>query len=53
MNWNVSVPPDTEGLMVQWNNEWIYRKHTIWPHGVVVSALISHVRDAGFDSRPG
>ena len=24
-----------------------------WPRGVVVSALTSHVRDAGFDSRPG
>ena len=24
-----------------------------WPRGVVVSALTSHMRDAGFDSRPG
>ena len=24
-----------------------------WPRGVVVSALTSHVRGAGFDSRPG
>ena len=25
----------------------------MWPRGVVVSALTSHVRNAGFDSRPG
>ena len=27
--------------------------HRRWPRGVVVSALTSHVRGAGFDSRPG
>ena len=25
----------------------------VWPRGVVVSALTSHVRGAGFDSWPG
>ena len=25
----------------------------VWPRGVVVSALTSHVRDPGFDSRAG
>ena len=25
----------------------------LWPRGVVVSALTSHVRDPGFDSRAG
>ena len=25
----------------------------MWPRGVVVSALTSHVRDPGFDSRAG
>ena len=27
--------------------------NALWPRGVVVSTLTSHVRGAGFDSRPG
>ena len=29
------------------------RSNNQWPRGLVVSALTSHVRGAGFDSRPG
>ena len=30
-----------------------YADQFVWPCGVVVSALASHARDAGFDSRSG
>ena len=42
-------------FLVQSSESISYSKQTmtIWPRGVVVSALTSHVRGAGFDSRPG
>ena len=31
----------------------VAKKYKTWPRGVVVSVLTTHVRGAGFDSRPG